>query len=52
MGRAALGPAARDKVVAIRVTAQEKKTLEALHGNIGQWMRRVIDAELRKELQK
>lgn len=52
MGRAALGQAAKAKVVAVRVTESEKKTLEAQHGNVGRWLRRLIDAELRKELQK
>lgn len=52
MGRAALGAAAKDKVIGVRVTDHEKKTLEAMHGNAGKWLRSIVDEELRKELQK
>ena len=52
MGRVALGPAAKDKVIGVRVTHTEKQILAGRHGNVGQWLRRLIDEELRKELEK
>lgn len=52
MGRVALGAAAKDKVIAARVTNTEKAVLEARHGNLGRWLRRLIDEELQKELNK
>ena len=52
MGRAALGAAAKDKVIGVRVTDQERAILTARHGNPGKWLRSLIDEELRKELEK
>lgn len=52
MGRAALGAAAKDKVIGVRVTHHEQQALAAKHGNPGRWLRSLIDEDLRQETDK
>jgi hypothetical protein len=52
VGRVSLGAAAKDQVAGTRVTATEKKALEAKFGTASKALRYFIDKFLEEEMQK
>lgn len=52
MGRPPIGAAAKTTVAACRITETEKKLLTARYGKPSNFLRRMIDEEMRKESAK